>query len=320
MNDNGIRLRLARQARGLSQQQLAGMAGVSRQAISAVEAGLTDPSLRVAMALSRALGVTVEEMFGPSSPAPTRPVRTVAPLRGQGERVTLAPIGNSLVALPLTGASASRSGFLPAGGITTAASSGPRSAVQARLMGPPRPTLVAAGCDPALPLLEAPLGLLDPPVAFTWWPSSSRDALQLAAGGLVHVAGAHLHGPDGTYNVSTTAALLPNGGEIIGFCSWQEGLALHPALPRTVTDVSDVASRRLRLVNRELGAEARNLLDRELDRLAIDPAAVPGYGTQATGHLQIAAAIAAGLADTGITSEPAARAYGLGFVPLASEH
>ena len=64
---SGARLRLARQARGFSQQQLAGMAGVSRQAVSAVESGLSDPSLRAALALARALGMTVEELFGPAS-------------------------------------------------------------------------------------------------------------------------------------------------------------------------------------------------------------------------------------------------------------
>jgi transcriptional regulator with XRE-family HTH domain len=36
---NGLRLRLARQARGFSQQQLAAIARVSQQAISAVESG-----------------------------------------------------------------------------------------------------------------------------------------------------------------------------------------------------------------------------------------------------------------------------------------
>ena len=46
----GTGLRLARLARGFSQQQLAGMAGISRQAVSAVESGLSDPSLRVALA------------------------------------------------------------------------------------------------------------------------------------------------------------------------------------------------------------------------------------------------------------------------------
>ena len=62
---DGTRLRLARQARGLSQQQLAGVAGVTRQAVSAVESGHSDPSLRVALGLARALGMTVEELFGP---------------------------------------------------------------------------------------------------------------------------------------------------------------------------------------------------------------------------------------------------------------
>jgi molybdopterin molybdotransferase/putative molybdopterin biosynthesis protein len=46
---------------------------------------------------------------------------------------------------------------------------------------------------------------------------------------------------------------------------------------------------------------------------------VPGYDTRATGHLQVADAIAAGLADAGIASEPAALAYGLAFVPIVAE-
>ena len=101
---------------------------------------------------------------------------------------------------------------------------------QIRPIGPPRPTLVAAGCDPALPLLEAPLGLLDPPVAFSWWPCPSQEALELAADGLVHAAGTHLRGPGSQYNIGPAAELLPEGGEVIGFCSWREGLVLQPGL------------------------------------------------------------------------------------------
>src|SRR5215467_11057246 len=114
---SGAKLRFARQARGFSQQQLAGMAGVSRQAVSAVESGLSDPSLRVALALGRALGLTVEELFGPGSPVPPVSARPVAPLGNGGARVTLAPVGDELVALPLSGASVTRAGFLPAGGL-----------------------------------------------------------------------------------------------------------------------------------------------------------------------------------------------------------
>lgn len=308
----GIRLRLARQARGFSQLQLAGMAGVSRQAVSAVEAGLSDPSLRVAVALSRALGLTVEELFGPSIAAPVVPARPLAPLGPRGARVSLAPVGDTLVALPLSGGTVTRAGFAPAGG--RVADPG-----DVQPLAPPRPTLVVAGCDPALPLLEPPLGLLDPPVAFLWWPCASREALALAAAGLVHVAGAHLRGESGAYNTGPAGELMTEGAEVIGFCSWREGLVLRAELSGRISAVADVVAGGFRLVNREPGAEARRVLDRELARSGIPAEKVPGYQTQATGHLEVAAAVAAGLADVGVASEPAALAYGLAFVPLAEE-
>lgn len=315
----GARLRALRLARGYSQQQLAGMAGVSRQAVSAVEAGHSDPSLRVALALASALGVTVEEVFGPGIPVPVIGARPVAPLGGEGARVTLAQVGESFVALPLVADFAIRAGFLPAGGLV-AMPSGPAPAAPVRPLGPPRPTLVVAGCDPALPLLETPLALLDPPVAFSWWPCSSGEALRLAAAGLVHVAGAHLLGRSGEYNTGPARQLLARGGaQVFGFASWREGLVLRPELEGSVRGLADLAGRGLRLVNREEGAEARRVLDRELDRAGLDPAALRGYGTQATGHLQVASAIAAGLADAGVASARAALAYGLGFVPFTEE-
>jgi molybdate-binding protein/DNA-binding XRE family transcriptional regulator len=347
----GTRLRLARQARGYSQQQLAGMAGISRQAVSAVEAGHSDPSLRVALALARALGSTVEQMFGPVAPPPPVQARPVAALGPSGARVALAPIGDDFVALPLSGATATRAGFLPAGGVAGPELSGPDAT--ARLgpavhgaavhgaavhgaavhgpagprrrpvwpIGPPGPTLVVAGCDPALPLIETPLALLDPPVGFTWWPCGSQEALGLATAGLVHAAGAHLRGKSGEYNTGPARERLrQHGAEVVGFCSWREGLVLSPAVAGQVASLADVARLGLRLVNREEGAEARHVLDRELARLGVEPGALPGYTTQATGHLQVAAAISAGLADAGVASEPAALAYGLAFVPLAAEH
>jgi putative molybdopterin biosynthesis protein len=313
----GTVLRMARQARGFSQQQLAGMADVSRQAVSAVESGLSDPSLRVALALARALGMTVEEVFGPGLPASPVSARLVAPLGDQSTRVALAPMGDDFVALPLAGASVSRAGFLPAGGVACGADGAGAESV--RPIGLPRPTLVVAGCDPAMPLLETPLSLLDPPVALNWWACPSEEALRLAADGLVHVAGVHLRGPSGDYNTGPATELLPQGAEVIGFCSWREGLVLRPELADGISGVGDVARRGLRLVNREPGSEARSVLDRELAGLGIDAGQLPGYGTRATGHLQVASAIAAGLADVGVASEPAALAYGLAFVPLTAE-
>jgi len=56
--------------------------------------------------------------------------------------------------------------------------------------------------------------------------------------------------------------------------------------------------------------------------LGLDPAgpvSVPGYDSRAAGHLQVAAAVAGHLADVGVSSEPAALAYGLTCIPLAEE-
>jgi hypothetical protein len=72
------------------------------------------------------------------------------------------------------------------------------------------------------------------------------------------------------YNIGPAADLLPHGGEVIGFCSWREGLVLRPDLAGYVCGVGDVARRGLRLVNREPGAEARSVLDRELAGLGMD--------------------------------------------------
>ena len=167
---DGTRLRLARQARGLSQQQLAGVAGVTRQAVSAVESGHSDPSLRVALGLARALGMTVEELFGPGDLGDPVLARPVAPVSSPGSRVALATVGDAFVALPLDTDLAARLGFSAAGGLMVR---GGEHQIAVRPIGPPRPTVVVAGCDPALPLLETPLALLDPPLAFAWWPCGS---------------------------------------------------------------------------------------------------------------------------------------------------
>ena len=326
---DGTRLRLARQARGLSQQQLAGVAGVTRQAVSAVESGHSDPSLRVALGLARALGMTVEELFGPGEPGDPVLARPVAPVSAPGSRVALATVGDTFVALPLDADLAARLGFGAAGGLTVrgggsqgaqeaqgvhGASGGHGAQVAVRPIGPPRPTVVVAGCDPALPLLETPLALLDPPLAFAWWPCGSAEALRLAAAGLVHAAGVHRVGPREGDDTSG----IPGGAEVVGFASWREGLVVRPGAG--VRGLDDVARQGLRLVNREPGAQARTLLDRERLRLGLEPSQLPGYDSLAAGHLQVAAAIVGGLADAGVSSEPAALAYGLDFIPLAEEH
>ena len=57
------KIRELRRARGLRQEDLAQMLGVSRQTVVAMENDKYDPSLALAMRVARLLETTVEELF-----------------------------------------------------------------------------------------------------------------------------------------------------------------------------------------------------------------------------------------------------------------
>ena len=58
-----LRMKAARAARNLSQQQLAELVGVSRQTINAIEKGDYNPTIRLCISMCRALGKTLDELF-----------------------------------------------------------------------------------------------------------------------------------------------------------------------------------------------------------------------------------------------------------------
>lgn len=59
--DNSVRE--LRTGLGLRQEDLADVVGVSRQTIISIENGRYNPSLELAWRLSRALGVSIEDLF-----------------------------------------------------------------------------------------------------------------------------------------------------------------------------------------------------------------------------------------------------------------
>ena len=58
-----LRMKSARAAMDWSQQQLADAVGVSRQTINAIENGEYNPTIRLCIAICRALGKTLDELF-----------------------------------------------------------------------------------------------------------------------------------------------------------------------------------------------------------------------------------------------------------------
>jgi putative molybdopterin biosynthesis protein len=146
----------------------------------------------------------------------------------------------------------------------------------------------------------------------------SLGGVAAARRGECDVAPVHLVDPaTGTYNRHLLApglALVPG---------WQrmQGIVYRPGDPRfadrTPQDAlaGALADPDCLMVNRNAGAGTRVLIDGLLK--GARPA---GYGNQPRSHNAVAAAVAQGRADWGVTIEPVARLYGLGFLPLGPEH
>ena len=58
-----LKLKAARAALDLSQQDLADKVGVSRQTINAIEKGDYNPTIKLCIAICKALGRTLDELF-----------------------------------------------------------------------------------------------------------------------------------------------------------------------------------------------------------------------------------------------------------------
>lgn len=57
------RIKIARIEKDLSQEQLADLVGATRQTIGMIEAGKFNPSLQLCIAICKALGKTLDDLF-----------------------------------------------------------------------------------------------------------------------------------------------------------------------------------------------------------------------------------------------------------------
>lgn len=58
-----LKIKAARAAADMSQEDLAKLAGVTRQTISAVESGDYNPTINLCISICKALGKTLDELF-----------------------------------------------------------------------------------------------------------------------------------------------------------------------------------------------------------------------------------------------------------------
>ena len=307
-------------ARGLTQSELARRAGISRQALSAVEAGAYQPSVAVALSLARELGTTVESLFAPADSDDCRRIEarwtTEAPAPSSG--VVLGRVGGRVVAVPQAAAGLSlapRSGLVVQAGRMRARISTLRSPDEIDS------TLLIAGCDPAVAILADWLARRRSPIRAVGLRCSSNGALAAMLEGRAHAAGVHLKDRrSGEYNLAAVRrALGHRPAMLVNFARWELGLATAPGNRLEIRGFADLSRSGLRIANRERGSGARSALDDAIAELGLHADRISGYEYELSGHLEVAAAIAAGQADTGVTIRVAAQAYGLGFVALREE-
>jgi len=300
------------------------MVGVSRQTISGVESGQTAFSVTVALRLSKALGCRVEDLFWldqETVSVEAVPAKSMA--SGELQRVSLAKIGGRWVAHPLVGADAFRMELIPADGEATRQPDQDMMAVTlldepANLLN----TVVVAGCSPALSLWARAAERWHPELRVHLTFANSTVALERLMRGEVHIAGVHLFSAKTqSFNVPfVQQALKDQAAVLINLGVWEEGLLVAPGNPKEISTVQDLQRFDVALINREVGAGSRHLLDQSLTEASINPEKVDGYDCMAYSHEAVAQAILDGKADVGVSAASVASMFKLDFVPLRKAH
>ena len=318
------RLAEVRRQRGISAAELASRTGVTRQTIYAIEAQRYIPNTLVALRLSEVLEVPVEELFSireeSALPEKTSPVDLLSE-KAPGlpnQPVRICTVGNRRIGVPASPVS----GEIPsADAVIVGAGRGGSTLVKLLQEDASQEgRLLIAGCDPAMPVLARHL-LKHGNVEVLTAGCSSTKAMQWLKERKIHIGGTHLRGdaaqdsdlafiekffPKGTYHVAT-------------FACWEEGMVVARGNPKKIKSVADLARRDVTIVNREVGAGSRHLLDTLLRKSGVPFVKVRGYQQITSGHILAAWHVYSGRADCCVATAASARVFGLDFIPLAGE-
>jgi putative molybdopterin biosynthesis protein len=309
------RVRERREARGFSQVALAGRTLLTRQSIGAIEAGRVTPSVDVALRLAAVLDCPVEELFNANDDGAL--VSAERATASRGGRVALARIADRWVSYPLL-----EDGVrLAADGLVKGEKRGQQEVELLRSKADLDENVVLMGCANAMGVLADRLNARRGPGRFLWFSRSSDAALKALEKRRTHVAGLHL------VDARTDEANVPfvrrqhftEPVQLIALGRWEAGLVVRPDANPIVQKAADLARPGLRIVGREPGSGAQRLLERTLASEGLPLTLARARTVRAANHLDLARAVASGLADVGVATRDAALAFGLGFVPLAEE-
>jgi len=139
--------------------------------------------------------------------------------------------------------------------------------------------------------------------------------------GDAHLAGTHLLDDEtGEYNIPFIKKYLADIPLfLVNLVYREQGLLVPKGNPKNVSGIADLARKDITFINRQRGAGTRILTDLHLQKSHISTGTVQGYDREEYTHMNIASAVASGLADTGMAIRAASRALNLDFIPVAKE-
>jgi molybdate-binding protein len=151
----------------------------------------------------------------------------------------------------------------------------------------------------------------------------SEAGLKRFVAGETIAATIHLHALDDAQADANVAAMKTRGdlqdAVLIGFCRREQGFLLAPGNPLKIAGIDDVIAKRARIALRPEGAGAQLLLLALLHRARASLDQLAAVSPPCPTGPDIAQAIRAGRADTGIATRAVAAAAGLDFVPILWE-
>jgi len=151
----------------------------------------------------------------------------------------------------------------------------------------------------------------------------SEAGLERFLAGETLAAAIHLHALEDPAADANVAAMKARGdlqdAVMIGFCRREQGLLLAPGNPLALGSIEDVLAKRARMALRPKGAGAQLLLLALLHRANASLNQLVTVSPTCPTGPDIAQAIRAGRADTGIATRAVAQSAGLDFVSVAWE-
>jgi putative molybdopterin biosynthesis protein len=137
-------------------------------------------------------------------------------------------------------------------------------------------------------------------------------------------ASMHLHALDDAETDANVTAMASRSdiqdAVLIAFCRREQGFLVAPGNPLKLSSIADVAAKRARITMRPKGAGAQLLLLALLHRAKCPLDQLSTVSPVSPTGPDIAQAVRAARADTGIATRGVANAAGLDFVPIVWEH